>query len=210
MVKKVVKLETEAPSGAEDVTAALALEEFVASESNHALSETEKKLGPKRLKFVKAFVDNGGRVEDAAATSGYQPEYGVELLRQPNVQKAVKERLERRGVVTSIDREWVLIKMARIADLCSKEVPEMDRRGNVIGTKIADASNAMKALEKIGIEMGMFKDRMDIGGGDKPIETVEIKRVELNIIDLASKIAINAKSKRLAAAAEQQDGATLQ
>lgn len=150
-------------------------------------TEFEKKLGPKRMKFVNKFMSNGGDYEVAAKEAGYPVAHGARLLNDKIVKRVILDRLQARGFVQNLTPDWVLSKWAIMHDKCSKEIDELDRRGNKIGTKLVDASNANRALENIARHLGMFKDTMEIGGTDTPI--VQKQDVKINIESLAAGIA---------------------
>lgn len=168
--------------------ALIALDAFISHEGDTTLTDTEKKLGPRRLRFVKEFINNGGKAEDAAKKAGYNPIAATSILGDKFVKLAIQERLGRRGVVQSIDRDWVLSKMARIAEMCSKEEASYDKRGNIIGTKVVDATNALKALKDIGTELGMFSNKIEMGGTDEPIK-IERKEIIVDVNNIAQRLA---------------------
>jgi hypothetical protein len=180
-VPKVIELQTE-----ED--AALSLEAYTSTEEDVTLTESEKKLGPRRLKFVREFIKLGGNAEQAGDICGYSADVSNKIIKEASVKKAITERLQIKGVVQGVDRDWIITKMARIADMCSKEIPEYNRAGQITHTKIVDATNALKALKDIGIEIGMFSDKMNIGGTDKPIQ-IERKDIVIDIQNIAARLA---------------------
>jgi hypothetical protein len=171
-----------------DELASLSLSAFIAVESDSTLTDVEKGLGPRRLKFVQEFIKSGGKAEDSAVKAGYQPSFAVQLLKQDLVKKAIQQRLNRRGIAQAIDQDWIINKYARIAEVCSKEVSELDKRGNIVGVKIQDAANALKALKDLGTLIGVFNDKLEIGGTDKPIQ-IERKDIIVDISNIASKLA---------------------
>lgn len=183
-----VEAEIEMDSEEESLKSALEVIQLSSNmEDDPTISESERKLGPKRLKFVNKFLSNGGDHEDAAKHAGYPAIHGSKLLTDKLVKKVVLERLQARGFVQNLTPDWVLSKWAIMHEKCAKEVDEVDRRGNKIGTKLVDASNANRALENIARHLGMFKDTMEIGGTDTPI--VQRQDVKINIESIAAGLA---------------------
>lgn len=166
----------------------LSIQKSVNMESDPTLTDDERKLGPRRFAFVRSFMSNGGDSEDAAKQAGYPASYGSRLLLDKTVKKVILERLQSQGYVQNLTPDWVLSRWAIMHEKCSKEVQEFDRNGKPVGTKIMDASNANRALENIARHLGMFKDTMEVGGGDKPIEIVK-QELKINIGAIASGIA---------------------
>ena len=170
----------------EEMNSSIELEEFTSE--TLVLTENEKKLGPRRLKFVQSFIRNAGdkvkTSEDLSVTIDTISEY----LRNGLVQKAITERLQVRDEVKRIDKDWVIMKMVRVADVCSREVPEYNKKGDIVGTKMIDAGTAHRVLKDIGSEIGMFKDKLEIGGGDKPV-TVERKEIIVDVQNIAERLA---------------------
>lgn len=171
-----------------DELASMSLEAFIATESDSTLTDNEKSLGPRRLRFVQEFIKSGGKAEEAAVKAGYAASFSATLLKQNLVKKAIQERLNRKGIAQAIDQDWIINKYARIAEICSKETNELDKRGNIVGIKIQDASNALKALKDLGTIIGVFNDKIEIGGTDKPIQ-IERKDILVDISSIASRLA---------------------
>lgn len=166
----------------------LAKETFTVEDAQNILTESEKRLGPKRLKFVREYMASGGSIEKAAEAAEYPLEMASKMLVTDGlVKQALAERSQIADLIKSIDRDFVLSKLAFIAAHCSKLVPEYDRRGNVIGMKIADAGTAHRVLKDIGVEIGMWNNKVEIGGTGEPIQ-IERKDISVDITAIASKI----------------------
>ncbi len=56
-----------------------------------------------------------------------------------------------------IDRNWVMHNLVKVAERCMQEEAVLDREGNPTGEYQFDSAGALKALNLIGLEVGMFK-----------------------------------------------------
>jgi phage terminase small subunit len=123
----------------------------------------KKKLPPKQLLFVKAYlVDFNGA--QAAIRAGYAPRTAKEaasrLLTFVNVQEAIREEIENRSKRTEITADWVLKNLKEVAERCMEAVPVLDKEGNPIGAYRFDANGANRALELLGKHLALFTDKI--------------------------------------------------
>ena len=56
-----------------------------------------------------------------------------------------------------IDRAWVMANLVKVAERCMQDEPVRDKEGNPTGEYGFDSAGAIKALNLIGLEVGMFK-----------------------------------------------------
>ena len=149
-------------------------------------------LTPKQADFVREYlVDlNGTR---AAIRAGYSPKSAAAqastLLRVPKVQAAIAAAQGARAQKTDITAERVLLELKRIAfvDVAKAfnaegnllkplEMPE-DVRAALqgvdfakTGDRIGRFSEKARALELLGKHLGMFKEKVEVGGdGGGPV-----------------------------------------
>ena len=118
-------------------------------------------LPPRRARFVKEYVidlNPTRAARDAGYAIGSAHVEGFRLLRAAPVAQAVELALELRNRERRLDKQFVVDKLLEMVDLCSREVPITDRKGNVIGYDIASPPSALKALELLGKTLGIFTD----------------------------------------------------
>lgn len=157
----------------------------------------------RQRRFVDEYLIDSNAAR-AATRAGYSAKVaatnGPRLLKYAHVAVAVAEGQAARSTRTSIDADWVLIRLARLADYDARKffgangapIPLADldddtayavvgletrviiednaRVGDLHKLKLADKQSA---LESIGKHLGMFVDRAEISGprgGSIPIE----------------------------------------
>lgn len=104
-------------------------------------------LRPKQRAFVNEYLKDLNATQ-AAIRAGYKEKtagaIGAENLQKPKIQKAINEARADREKNSKITVEWVLARIASIA-----EDPEAQQR------------DQLKALELIGKHLGMWEKRQD-------------------------------------------------
>ena len=104
-------------------------------------------LRPKQRAFVNEYLKDLNATQ-AAIRAGYKEKtagaIGAENLQKPKIQQAIKEARADREKNSKITVEWVLARIASIA-----EDPEAQQR------------DQLKALELIGKHLGMWEKRQD-------------------------------------------------
>jgi hypothetical protein len=123
---------------------------------------------PKHESFAIARA-KGQSVEIAYATAGYTPHRGNSY--RLNKDKAVVARIAELSEIlakngaeaAAVDRAWVLTKLIENARAAMEGEPIKNAKGKVVGRK-TERSVANRALELIGKELGMFKEKIELGG----------------------------------------------
>lgn len=92
------------------------------------------------------YTDNPG----AAATQAW------ELLRKPEIQSAINERLRQRMAVQKVDSDYVLEALIDNHERCAQAVEVKDMEGNPTGVYKFDAKGSNKALELVGRHLELF------------------------------------------------------
>jgi len=132
----------------------------------------------RRARFVKEFVVHGiatKAAEDAgyALTSAHVT--GCRLLKNDKVVKAIGMAVELRDRERGLDKQFVVDKLIEMVAICSRQVPVLDRKGNVVGYEMANASATNKALELLGKTLGIFTDVQEHRGrGGGAIEVTAV------------------------------------
>ncbi len=136
------------------------------------------KLTPKQHRFVEEYLIDLNLTK-AAVRAGYSEktarQIGSENLSKPAIQEAIAEAKRERSEATKIDAEWVLHQAVELHRRCMQEVkpalhPKSRRQlkddsGNLLFTFNAAAAN--RSLELVGkhVDIGAFKDRLEVSGG---------------------------------------------
>ena len=86
---------------------------------------------------------------------------GWRLAQRPEIKDRI-QWLIRQGKESAIeriavDRAWVLDKNRKIIERGLKEIPVESRSGKILGYKMADGSAAVRAVELMGREFGMYE-----------------------------------------------------
>ena len=73
---------------------------------------------------------------------------------------------------TEITQEWVLNNLKKVFERCMQEEEVCDKEGNFLGVFEFEHAGANKSLELLGKHLGLFADRIKLGGDEKgaPIE----------------------------------------
>ena len=149
----------------------------------------EKKLSPKRRRFVEAYLATWNASEAARQAEYAKPgSQGQRLLTFVEVQTAIQQRLAEVAMKT----DEVLARLAEQARsniasfftfdsdelvVMALDIEEVKARGHLIkklkqtkdGWEI-ELYDGQAALVQIGKHLKLFPDRMDITSGDKPIK----------------------------------------
>ena len=91
------------------------------------------------------------------------------LLRKPEVSTRVEELKaavsERQVEKTPVNSAWLMQRLRQIVDRAMQVEPVRDRHGNPIGEYKYDPATAIKAVELMGREHGMFQKKDESSGG---------------------------------------------
>lgn len=124
--------------------------------------------------FVRHYVETGNASESYKRAGAGSPndltarKRGFEILHRPAVQAAVTKLHEAAAVVavqkTGLDKAWVMERLELVVNRCLS-----DREFN--------PSGANKALELIGKENGMFRERVEHSGDAAAPIVHEVRRI---------------------------------
>ncbi len=146
----------------------------------------DTKLTPKQQCFVDEYLIDLNATQ-AAIRAGYSPRtaraIACENLAKPDIQEAIAEAKRERSEATKINAEWVLKQAVELHQRCMQEIkpalhPKSRRQlkddsGNLLFTFNAAAAN--RALELVGkhVDIGAFKDRLEVSGGISLVERLQ-------------------------------------
>jgi phage terminase small subunit len=147
-------------------------------------------MTPKQERFVEEYLVDLNATQ-AAIRAGYSArtarEIGRENLDKPDIQAALQTAFAARSKRVEIDQDWVIRRLARIADLDLRklfagdgtprpihELPE-DVAGAIASVDVIkrkdDAEeysvrlpDRIRALDLLGRHLGMFRDRVEVTG----------------------------------------------
>lgn len=148
------------------------------------ITEKQKRFADEYLKDL-----NG---KQAAIRSGYSPKtaevQGSRLLSNAKVQAYIglkQKKLEER---TSVTVEWIIERLKDVYDKSMQAVPVLDHEGNETGEYRFEANAANRSLELLGKHIGMFTDKLQLGGKDGgPIE-IDVVEVKAKLFERLAKL----------------------
>lgn len=176
-------------------------------------------LNPKQKQFVAEYLI------DFNATAAYKRagyKWGSEtaaransarLIANDNIQEAIKEGMAAIAKRNEITQDWVIEVLKNNIARASQAEPVTDSEGNPIGIYNYQGSVVNRAAELIGKHIGMFPDRVHVGG-DKdapPIKTrYDADGTPIDTykwtIDLANKLAGERHSRNDSGPAHSHNG----
>lgn len=137
----------------------------------------------RRERFAR-LVAAGATVEAAYRAAGYRARgresryrtLGKRLLAAPEIAARVAE-LSRSSGDDSPGRAWVMARLVETAERALQAVPVTDRKGAPTGEYVYQGSVALRALELLGRELGMFSDRKEPpASGMEGVSDAELER----------------------------------
>jgi phage terminase small subunit len=146
-------------------------------------------LTPKQSRFIAEYLIDLNATQ-AAIRAGYSKrtagQVGFENLRKPQIAAAVAKAKQERSEATKIDAAWVLRQAVELHRRCMSEIRPVlnpntkkqvyDDDGNALFKFNAAAAN--RALELVGkhIEIGAFRDRLEVSSGPSIAEKIQAGR----------------------------------
>lgn len=143
------------------------------------------KLTDKQKRFIEEYLIDLNATQ-AAIRAGYSERtaysIGEENLKKPVIKQAIEEAQSNRLSRVQITQDDVIRMLIENIEKSSgtKQVVITQTRksedGEFVGDDVAqfvyEPSSVNKALELLGKHLGMFKDKLDVTTGDKPLPTV--------------------------------------
>ena len=96
-----------------------------------------------------------------------------QLLRNIQVAKYLKERIDQRAEKTQIDAEYVLRTIKTTVERCAQSEPVMVN-GEQVGEYKFDAAAVLKGAELLGRHLKMFTDKTEVTGKDGGAQKHEV------------------------------------
>jgi hypothetical protein len=125
---------------------------------------------------TKAYTLAGYSEKGAHASANRLLRNATVQARVTELQKAVSERAVEKA---SVDRAWVLAQLRENVDRAMQVVEVMDSKGKPTGEFRYEGQVANRALELIGKELGMFRERLEINFLDKLFERMTADELDL-------------------------------
>jgi len=132
---------------------------------------------PKQARFVEEYLIDLNATQ-AAIRAGYSAKtaevQGPRLLGNVRVAAAIRAAQDDRSDRVEITQDWVLSRLASVAERCLQAEPVYDRKGDRVMVETPDgdeapaftfnAAGANGALGLLGKHLGMFKDKVEVAG----------------------------------------------
>ena len=151
------------------------------------------KLTARQERFILEYLVDLNATQ-AAIRAGYSAKsaraIACENLAKPDIQEAIALAKQARAEATKIDSEWVLRQAVALYQRVTQEIkPALhpktrkqmkDEEGNLLFVFNAAAAN--RTLELIGkhVDIGAFKDRLEVSGGLSLVERLQAGRARMN------------------------------
>ena len=111
-----------------------------------------------------------GLSADAAyQAAGYKRDRGnaARLTANDSIQKRVAEIQDKAAETAEVNKAWIMERLKETVERAMQAAPVLDREGNPTGEYKYPGNTAIKALELLGKELGMFAQRPP-GDEDNP------------------------------------------
>ncbi len=127
-------------------------------------------LSIKERQFINEYIEclNDRKAQRQAGFTKYDPN----LLKKPEIARAVSEKLEQHFATLDITDEYILSRIKDVAESARRPVPKIkiDKHGNQIFYQTEDGKPIMernygdelKALELLGRYRSLFTDRQEV------------------------------------------------
>lgn len=135
----------------------------------------EKLLSAKMERFCQEMMLHDSP-EEAAMSAGYSPDNrksaaatASRLLKRADVRARITELRKERSDALGIDKDWVILKLVDVVNrsMQAVEVEKWDySEKQLVGTGeyVFDSKGANTALQLIGKHLGIFDDKLQLGG----------------------------------------------
>lgn len=183
-----------------------------------------RKLTPKQELFVQEYLIDLNATQ-AAIRAGYSvknaDKIGPELLGKTRIAAAIREAMAERSRRTGITADRVLEEIAKIAFLNPNDVVDLDEGkvkatakkediAAIAGVKVKTIptksgkgvereikfNDKIRALELLGKHLGMFTDKVELGGSVETKQTLDLSKLSDEQLDaLLQKVMNNANTK---------------
>lgn len=138
----------------------------------HANMPNTKKLSVQEETFVNYYIALRNASQAAVRASYQNKNYGSVLLKRPEIQKEVADRLAGSFKAAEVSPEEVIADIKAIRDRAMQAVPVTDSEGEFLGEWQYDSRAALKAVELMGKYIKMFNDGVQVNmpGSEKDKE----------------------------------------
>lgn len=134
-------------------------------------------LKPMQQRFVDEYLIDLNATQ-AAIRAGYSEKtaysQGQRLLKNVEIDKVVRLRVGDRVERTEVDQDYVIKTIVETIERCSQARPVYDKSGELVMMETPngelapvykyDATNVLKGAELLGRHLGMFTDKVEMGG----------------------------------------------
>lgn len=126
-------------------------------------------MTPKQQRFVEEYLVDLNATQ-AALRAGYSEKtaysIGPENLKKPEIAAAIEAAQNKTSEKLDITREWILERLKENAERAMQATQVFDKEGNPTGEYTYQGNVANKALELLGKQQGMFREKVDhnVGG----------------------------------------------
>lgn len=125
---------------------------------------------------TKAYTLAGYSEKGAYASANRLLKNAEVRARVTELQRAVSERTVEK---VSVDRAWVLARLRENADRAMQAVEVLDHKGKPTAEYRYEGAVANRALELLGKELGMFRERLEINFLDKLFERMSVAELDV-------------------------------
>lgn len=135
------------------------------------------KPGNIRSRFAKEYtVDLNGT--QAAIRAGYSEKSAhvtaCRLLKDAKVQAAIQKEIAKRSQRTEITQDFVLNGLKALTLKCEATVPILDKKGLLVGARIAEPNAAVRGYELLGKHLKLFTDKVEHSGNMSNLSDEEV------------------------------------
>jgi len=123
------------------------------------------KLSPKHAAFVREYLKDSNATQ-AVIRAGYSENgarvQGSRLLAHATIRAELLKQHLKAAAKTEVTVEWILQKLRENLAMAMTAQPTFDKKGEPTGAFTYQGSVANKALELLGKNIGMFRDKVDV------------------------------------------------